>query len=232
MKPSYLRRHAFSLLAGLSGKSAVRIMLCAFLTVGFAEAQKAEMILEKAAAAYEKSNGIEAHFTAHIHAGTQGGAAPESLEGTICMKGDKFRLITPDVHTWYDGETQWTYVVRTDEVNLSNPSGDELQYTNPMTLLRTWKKGFRLSYIGESTSDNGKMADDLRLVSSSNREIETIELQIDRTASLPVRITVTMKNGVRNTIRISRMRTNVNPPDTVFTFNPADYPGVVEVDLR
>jgi outer membrane lipoprotein-sorting protein len=201
------------------------------VTTGFAAAQKAETILDKAATAYEKSNGLSAAFTANIRAEKQ--SVSESFEGTIQMKGDKFVLITPDTRTWYDGATQWTYVARTEEVNLSNPSGEELQFTNPMTLLRTYKKGFRLSYTGESTADNGKMADDVQLTSSKiSSDIEKIELQIDRTTSLPARITVTMKNGLRSFIRISKMQTGVNQPDDVFVFHPADYPGVEEVDLR
>lgn len=119
--------------------------------------------LDRAAAAYESSNGLKASFAANIRHEKQG--VSESFEGTIQMKGDKFVLITPDTRTWYDGTTQWTYVVRTDEVNLSNPTGDELEFTNPMTLLRSYKKGFTLSYIGQSTSDNGKMADDVMLTS-------------------------------------------------------------------
>jgi outer membrane lipoprotein-sorting protein len=222
--------HNRSLISGSTIRNTVRTALCWFLTVGFATAQNAETILEKAAAIYEKSNGISARFTANVRAEKQG--VLESFEGTIQMKGDKFVLITPDMHTWYDGKTQWMYMARTNEVNLSTPSGDELQFINPMTLLRTYKKGFRLSYTGESTADNGKMADDVMLTSKNSSDIETVEVQIDRTTSLPVRMTVTMKNGVRNMIRISKMQTGVNQPEETFVFNAADYPDVLEVDLR
>ena len=46
--------------------------------------------------------------------------AGESFEGTIQMKGDKFTLVTPDALTWFNGTTQWTYVERNDEVNVTN----------------------------------------------------------------------------------------------------------------
>ncbi|MDR3267922.1 MAG: hypothetical protein LBT83_02500 [Tannerella sp.] len=206
-------------------------ILCFWLAAtGFAAAQKAEAILEKAAVAYEQSNGLAADFAANIRGESEGLA--ESFEGSIQMKGDKFVLITPDTRTWYDGATQWTYVVRTGEVNLTRPSGEELQFTNPMTLLRTYKKGFKPSYTGESTAGNGKMADDILLVAKNSHDIATIELQIDRTTSLPAKMTVTMKNNLRSVIRISRMQTGLRQPDTVFVFNPADYPDVMEIDLR
>jgi outer membrane lipoprotein-sorting protein len=211
-------------------KTGFYILAGCFAAMACATAQQAEAVLEKASAAYEKSNGLSAAFAANIRGESEGFS--ESFEGTIQMKGDKFVLVTPDTRTWYDGKTQWTYVVRTKEVNLTTPSGEELQFTNPMTLLRTYKKGFKASYIGESTGANGKMADDLLLVSKSNHEVESVELQIERSTSLPVKMTVTMKNNFRSVIRINRMQTGLNQPDAFFVFHPEDYPDATEIDLR
>lgn len=211
-------------------KRIIYILIVCLSTAGTVSAQKAETLLDKAAATYEKSNGLQAVFSVNIRHEKQ--RISESFEGTIQMKGDKFVLFTPDTRTWYDGKTQWTYVIRTEEVNLSNPTGDELEFTNPMTLLRSYKKGFTLAYIGESTSDNGKMADDILLTSKKNGDVAKVEVQIERTTSLPVRLTVSLKNGMRSVVRISKMQTGVNQPDRIFVFNPADYPDVTEVDLR
>ena len=204
----------------------VSIVISSFSVWG----QNAEAILDKAAAAYESSNGIKASFAANIRYEKEGVA--ESFEGTIQMKGDKFVLTTPGMRTWFDGKTQWTYMERTEEVNISNPSGDELQFTNPMMLLNSYKKGFNLSYIGESTADNGKMADDLLLTSKGKDDIDKIEVQIEKATSLPVRMTVTMKNGLRSVIRISKMQTGQNQTNQLFVFNPGDFPNAVEIDLR
>ncbi|MDR1675158.1 MAG: hypothetical protein LBR86_01620 [Tannerella sp.] len=209
----------------------IQFICCCLAATAFASAQKAEALLEKAATAYEKSGGIEVQFVATLRGESQ--RISESFEGTIRMKDDKFVLITPDVRTWYDGSTQWTYVVRTEEVNVTRPSGEELQFTNPMTLLRTWKKDFKPAYIGESTANGGKMADDVSLTAKGNRgDVETVELQLDRATSLPVRMTVTMKNKLRSDIRISKMQTGLNLPDESFAFPAADYPDVEIVDLR
>lgn len=211
-------------------KRIIYILFASLCVISGVSAQKAETILDKAAAAYEKSNGLKATFAANIRHEKQG--ISESFEGTIQMKGDKFVLFTPDMRTWYDGTTQWTYVLRTKEVNLSNPTGDELEFTNPMILLRSYKKGFKLSYIGESTSDNGKAADDILLTSKKNGDVAKVEVQVERTTSLPARLTVILKNGMRSVIRIGKMQTGINQPDKTFVFHSADYPGVIEVDLR
>ena len=211
-------------------KRTILIYTYLFVTIGFSYAQKAENILEKALAAYENSNGIHALFAVNIRVDKQAGS--ESFEATIDMKGDKFCLVTPDIHTWCDGKTLWTYLVRANEVNITHPSDEDVQTLNPVMLLRRYKKDYKPAYIGESTSDLGKPANDIKLVAKNNIDIETVELQIDRVTSLPVRISVAMKHGINSTVRISKMQTAVNQPESVFVFNAANYPGVLEVDLR
>lgn len=193
-------------------------------------AQNASEILDKAASVYNNSNGISATFAIRTHSEQQNMA--ESFEGQITMKGDKFTLVTPDLITWYDGTTQWTYMTRTEEVNISTPSGDELQFTNPSILLNSYKKGFTAVYKGESTATNGKAAYDIALTPKKKNDILQVELQIEKYASLPAGIAIKMKNGISNTIVISNVKTETNQPDSFFTFNEADYPDAEIIDLR
>ena len=204
----------------------ILFLLCVFVLSG--TAQNAETILDNAANVYEKSNGISVQFIIQIQAEKQGFS--ESFEGTIQMRGDKFALVTPDMRYWYDGTTMWTLII--DEVNIETPSGDDIQTINPMYLFRTYKKGFNYSLTGESTADSGKTAYDVQLTSKGRSDIEKIEVQIEKTSSLPARMTVYMKNGIRSLIRISKIQTGVNQPDSIFVFNPKDYPNVMEIDLR
>lgn len=200
-----------------------------FVSAALCMAQKAETILDDAAKVYEKSNGIAVQFALHIQA--EKPKISESYEGTIQMRGDKFVMITPDVRIWYDGTTMWTLLAATDEVNLTTPSGDDL-FINPMTLFRTYKKGFNYAYTGESKADNGKAAYDVRLTSKVKSDIDKIEIQIEKATSLPTKMTIYMKDGARHLIRISKMQTGINQPDSFFKFNPKDYPDVIEIDLR
>ena len=193
-------------------------------------AQNAASILDNAAAAYEKSNGISASYAVHTRSDAQ--KASESFEGTIQMKGDKFVLVTPDATTWFNGETQWSYVERNEEVNVTTPSGDELQFTNPALLLKTYKKGFTAKFIGESTAQSGKSAYDIELLPKKKSDIRRAELQIEKTSSLPVKIRVEAKNGVSTTINISGIKTGMNQPDDCFVFNKKDYPDAEVIDLR
>lgn len=209
-----------------------RVFLLVFLA-GMATgsyAQDAVSILEKAAAAYEKSNGLRAHFIMQARSDEQ--KMSESFEGTLDLKGDKFVLKIPDMITWFDGTTQWSYVDRNEEVNVTTPTGEELQMTNPALLLRLYKKGFTPSYKGESTAPNGKAAYEVELTPEKKGTILKVQLQIEKLSGLPGSITVLAKNGLTNTIRISKIETGINQPDSYFVFNEKEYPDAEIIDLR
>lgn len=207
------------------------LLMCLLFGVRIiSRAQNATSILDKAAAAYEKSNGISASFTLHTRSEIQ--QVSESFEGTIHMKGDKFKLITPDMTTWFDGATQWSYVDRNEEVNVSTPTGEELQFTNPAVLLRIYKKGFTPKYIGESTASNGKSAYDVELIPKKKSDIRKVELQIEKYSNFPATIKIEAGNGITNTIHISNVKTGVNQPDDFFVFKEGDYPDAEVIDLR
>lgn len=216
-----------------TGRAIALFGLLACLLFGIrvtSRAQDAVSILDKAAGAYENSNGISASFTLNTRSDVQ--KVSESFEGTIHMKGDKFTLVTPDMTTWFDGTTQWSYVERNEEVNVSTPTGEELQFTNPALLLRMYKKGFTPKYIGESTASSGKSAYDIELTPKKKGDILKVELQIEKSSNFPAKIKVEAKDGISSTIHISHLKTGVNQPDDFFVFKESDYPDAEVIDLR
>ena len=192
-------------------------------------AQNAASILEKAAAAYEQSGGMQADFTLNSRSNGQGS---EAFEGSIDMRGDKFVWRSPDMITWFDGQTQWSYLLRNEEVNVTTPTGEELQMTNPALLLRQYKKGFNTSYRGESTAPSGKAAYDIELTPKKRGEVTRVSIQIEKLSYLPASITIVTQNGVTTTIRITRLRTGVQQPDALFVFPADQYPEAEVIDLR
>lgn len=204
------------------------LFLAGIATGGYA--QDAVSILDKAAAAYENSNGLRAHFIMQTQLDEQG--MSESFEGTLDLKGDKFVLRTPGMITWFDGTTQWSYVDRNEEVNVTTPTGEELQLTNPAFLLRLYKKGFTPAYKGESTAPSGKAAYEVELTPKKKTTILKVQLQIEKLSGLPGSITILAKNGLSTTIRIGKIETGVNQPDSYFVFNENEYPDAEIIDLR
>ena len=208
--------------------------LALFIILGFpvragAQTADANAIIEKVSQQYKQWGGMEIKFAANIRSEKNG--ISESFEGVIIMKSDKFVMNTPDMKIWFDGTTQWTYMERTKEVNVIKPSGDDLRLLNPMMLLQDYKKDFNVSYIGESTSSNAKIAHDIALTPKKKDDIEKIEMQIEKNTSLPAKLVVTMRNDIRSIVTIKDIK-SANPQDKTFAFPASDYPGVEIIDQR
>ncbi|MDR2955745.1 MAG: outer-membrane lipoprotein carrier protein LolA [Prevotella sp.] len=200
-----------------------------FISV-MASAQNARSILDKASEIYNQSGGITAAFTLDTKDTKQG--ATYSYDGKAYMKGDKFRIEIPDAITWFDGETQWVYVKDTEEVNVSNPTGDELQAISPSSLFSIYKSGFNLKYKGEK-KDNTKLLYEIELTpENKNSEFSRIIVQIDKGSNMFHRITLVDKVGLENILTIKKYMTQQELPDQTFRFNKSDYPDVEVVDLR
>ncbi|MCD8045007.1 MAG: outer-membrane lipoprotein carrier protein LolA [Tannerellaceae bacterium] len=191
--------------------------------------QSGESILDRAAETYRKAGGVSASFVMNNKSPQQGYA--ESFEGTILMKGEMFVLETPDMKSWFNGSTLWSYMEHTGEVNVTSPTGEDLRFTNPAILLMDYKKDFTATYKGEGTL-NGKKTDKIELLPKTKGDVTKVELQLDKNTHLPVRVAVDMRNGSTGTITINEIKTNINYPDTRFTFNPAEYPDADIIDLR
>ena len=97
-------------------------------------AQSAKSVLDKAASHITVKDGVKANFKM---TGSMG-----NTSGTILIKGRKFQATTPVATVWFDGKTQWTYVKKNDEVNVSTPTEAQLQAINPYNFINLYKKGY------------------------------------------------------------------------------------------
>lgn len=205
-------------------------LLCLISFTSVAFAQDTRSILDKASAAYDKAGGVVANFTLDVKDTKT--KSTHSYDGKAYMKGDKFKIEIPDATTWFDGKTQWVYVKDTEEVNISNPAGDELQSISPSVLFNIYKKGFNLKYRGEKVL-NGRSVYEIELTPQrKGSDFTKILVQTDKLNNTFSKIILTDKSGVENTLVIKRYQTGSNLSDDVFRFSKKDYPNAEIVDLR
>ena len=112
------------------------LCLCLLLFIGIGmQAQKdehARRILDRTAAILEAKGGVEITFLLRTD-GVQG-----STQGSIALKGNKFHLETPSTITWFDGTTQWSYLVD-NQLNVSEIAYS-LGFQYPQHFIRLFKK--------------------------------------------------------------------------------------------
>lgn len=206
-------------------------VLIALLTLpAFAQQQvQAKVVLDRAAAAFRNAGGVKAGF--EVKAFSRGGLAGET-GGVIQLKGEKFKLKTADVVTWFDGKTQWSYLADSEEVNVSNPTPAELQSLNPYALLQLYQQGY-VCRLGATKSFRGKPVYEVNLTAvNRTQEPERMAVVIAKDTFRPLFVTVEQRDKSRSEITITSYQTGQKYADALFTFDKKQYPQAEIIDLR
>ncbi|MBD8349896.1 LolA family protein [Dysgonomonas sp. HGC4] len=205
------------------------ILVFLFSVLGL-NAQDAKSILDKANLAYNQAGGITASFT--INTEDVKGKTVYSQDGKAYLKGNKFKIDVPDGITWFDGKTQWVYAKGGDEVNVSNPTGEELAGVSPSVLLSLYKTGFKLNYKGEK-KEKAKTVYVVEMIPLGKKtEFTKMVIHIDKATNIFTSVNTFGKDGVNNQLIITKLQTGVNLLDNLFVFNKKEYPQIEVIDLR
>lgn len=184
----------------------------------------AKNILERTVRKFKAAGGIKATFTVRTSEGVSSGA--------IRLKGDKFVLEADGATTWFDGHTQWSYLSSGDEVNVSEPTPEELQSINPYAFLSLDERGYKLK-LGKA--DNVRDDSLYKLVfTATDRKLnlQGLVLYVAKDSFSPVRVSMKQKGGDAVVLTIDSYRTGQTYPDSLFVFDKKAYPEVEMIDLR
>ena len=166
-------------------------------------AQTPSAMLDKCVAAINSHGGVTASYSVTTSQGTS--------KGNIAMQGTKFRVISPEAKCWYDGKTQWSWSPVTDEVNITSPTPDDLQLTNPIATAQHFKANFNMKKANA---------------------IQTLWLYFDEKTSLLRTARFEMSDKSVYTVKITDYKHKSLPAST-FTFDKSQVPdGTQVVDLR
>ena len=179
---------------------------------------QARAILDKTSKVIGHKSGVSAAFT--INNPTTG-----NVSGTIAVKGGKFNARTPQAIVWFNGKTQWTYMKKNNEVNISTPTQAQQQMMNPYTFINVYKTGYKMS----STKAGGSY--EVHLVAQNQkRSIQEMYVTVNSKTYVPSRVKM-KHNGRWYTVTISNFSAK-KLPDSLFAFNSKDYPSAEVIDLR
>ena len=195
----------------------LRITIVALLIAVASYGQTAKQVLDKAAAAVSNKSGITASFT------LKGGQMND--KGSISIKGKKFQIKTSNVIIWFDGKTQWSYVRKNDEVNVSTPNESQLQALNPYNFIYMYEKG----YNSTMAKKGGNY--EVHLTSTDKKKsVQEMYILIHPQTYIPSEIRIKHSKGW-NTIEVSNVK-KANLSDEIFHFNSKDFPTAEVIDLR
>ncbi len=191
---------------------------------------KAVNILNKASAAYLKAGGVKAAFSIQLLQSK--GVKGERVHGSIRLKGQKFKLEVEDMTTWFDGSNQWVYLKSNQEVNVSNPTEEELLTINPINVFQLYKHGYSCSYKGTGTSSGLPVHNILLAPKNKYSQVSGIQVAFDKNSLRPVTIVITNKDKSGTTVSITSYQGGNTFADSQFVFPAKEYPSTQVIDLR
>jgi outer membrane lipoprotein-sorting protein len=206
------------------------IIYTVFFTYASAQKDaKAKELLDKSSAALTQAGDMSAYFTLNVK--DEINKTNQAFDGTIYMKGDKFKIDTPDRNIYFDGKTQWIYQKSYEEVNITQPAGEEIQALNPKLIFAVYKKNCNYKYAGTKTDVNMRKVQEVDVFPQKG-EITQITIQINTTDNFPVMFHLFYKNKIENIIYINKYQTKQNFSDNQFIFDSTQYPDAEIIDLR
>lgn len=202
------------------------LISCALLP-NMLSAQTARQVLDRTAATVGVNDGVKASFTISIFNGSQSSG---STSGTLQLKGNKFHAVTPQAIVWFDGKTEWTYMKKNDEVNVSNPTAAQLEQMNPYHFINIYKSGYSLKMKSENLRGRGVYEIHMK-AQDKQREIQQVLISVDKNSYQP--LCVRMLQGKKKWTVISiKDFASANIPDDIFRFDSKDFPKAEVIDLR
>lgn len=198
-------------------KKILALALVAMMSIG-TMAQTAKQVLDKTAAVIGNKSGASANFK-------MSSSKYGSASGSIAIKGNKFNARTPQAIVWFNGKTQWTYLKKTNEVNVSNPTQAQQMSMNPYTFINIYKTGYKSSlktvgsnYVVHLIANNQK------------RSVAEMYITINKKTHIPSVVKMRQSN-TWSTITVSNFRAK-SVSNSTFNFNSKECPGAEVIDLR
>lgn len=195
--------------------------------------KKAEEILDRMAEKNKAYETIIADFTIKI-SNLQSEDYNQQRNGTIIIKGDKYKLDLSNSTVFYDGETMWNYLKEANEVNISEPSGSGEQdiLNHPNKIFELYKQDFKYKFIGNTTVQ-GNQAYEIDLYPRDLEEdYSRIRLTVYHENDRIYSAKLYSKDGARYKFLIEEMNVNEQVDDSVFVFDESDFPDVEVIDMR
>jgi len=185
---------------------------------------KAQKILNDVSAKTKSYNSIRIEFTYKMENTAQ--KINDSYKGVLISKGNKYKLTVSGQDVISDGKTVWTYLKDANEVQVNSASEEEGSIT-PANLLNNYSKDYKAKFIKETPEQQI-----VELTPVQKKNVNKVKVIINKAKKMIDTLSIYDKNGSVYSYIVNKMDVNQNFYDNLFTFKPADHPGVEVIDMR
>lgn len=179
-----------------------------------------EAIVKRCVANFNNAPSLTADFTIALESGSEHG------KFTLCK--NLFKIETPTMAIWFDGKTQWTFLKANNEVNITEPTGEELMESNPFALLSSFSTQYNCRLLHSTSA-----SDIIELTSKiKNTPIKSARVTISKSTGWPTTLTVTLDNGTVTSVAVQGITMGNPMQATSFRFDKKMFPTAEIIDLR
>jgi outer membrane lipoprotein-sorting protein len=154
-------------------------------------------------------------------------------EGTIWMKGLKYKMVVDEFIVYFDGEKLYSQNTDLEEVYVSTPEPDKPGYLEavPMKALKAYEQDFRYQFVGERPF-MGKQCVEIQLYPKDlNGPYSMLKLLIQPQTLKLYAFILKHKEGINYTMILSSVQGGQDLPDDTFRFKQEDYPDTEVIEL-
>jgi outer membrane lipoprotein carrier protein len=206
---------------GLAALLAALFILPVLFSGQAAAQSTSDEVLQRLRAAYGSLEALRADFVQ-----TAGSA---TIQGTIVLSGDRYRIEMPGQVLVTDGSTAWAYSSDDNQVLVNDHTADAQAFT-PSTFFTQYPERFRVEVTG-SENLGGVRHDVLQLTPrQADPYVRDVVLYVRSSDSLPTRVHLVDNGGATMSFELRNIERNPRIATDTFTFRaPA---GAEVVDLR
>lgn len=155
----------------------------------------------------------------------------ELTKGHVLVSGDKYRLEIAGQIVVCDGETIWTILEGSEEVQINTVSEDDESFS-PTKLLSDYTEDYKSKLDPKVDELNGVNVYLLELTPNEKKNFKNVNLYINKEKMQPYRMEIYDFNNSVYTYTITKFDTDIKTTDADFTFSEADYPDFDVIDMR
>ncbi len=190
----------------------------------------AKAVLDGVSAKFKTFTSVNASFSYKVE--NAAGKALSAKNGTILMKGTKYRISFSGQEIFCNGITVWNYDKAANEVTISNLDASSGMITPQKLFTNFYDSDFRYILNGEKKVGTKTVQEIEMTPIDKSKPFHKVYVQVDKAAKTIYSTRVLENAGNRYTYTVTSMKTNAAMADAQFTFDAKKYPGVEPVDLR
>ncbi len=153
----------------------------------------------------------------------------DTINGSIIMAKDQFKLDLPDNTTWFNGSATWNYLKAEKEVTITKPDKkDDSFMSRPSAIFSIYKKGYKTRFVEDNANSSivDLYPDDIK------SDLVRIRLSIGKSGTDLIGAEYKRKDGIVVFLVVKEYNLKIKPEPGTFTFNPQNFKGVEIIDMR